>query len=171
MKDSSRRLHPSAPDPGHARATARGEPPWPLLRLDSVLQAADEAKQQGDEDRARCHPDPLEPAMEDLSHEPAKQIGDSADEAGPHEAVDDLVQHESPERELRQAERDGANQPQAVQVLQQQDGGHGTVFDQPLDLCRTGPEVSRTQSESAAANHPARYEPEHMSEPSTRGCG
>jgi hypothetical protein len=58
------------------------------------------------------------------------------------------------------AERDGADQPQAVEVLQQQDGGHGTGFDQPLDLCRTGSEGSRTQSESAAANRPADREPE-----------
>jgi hypothetical protein len=62
-----------------------------ILRLDSVQQAVDEAQQQDDEDRARDHPDPLEPAMEDLSHEPAKQIGDSTDEAGPNEAVGDLV--------------------------------------------------------------------------------
>ncbi len=55
----------------------------PVRRLDSVQQAADEAKQQDDEDRARYHPDPLEPAMEDLSHEPARQIANSTDEAGP----------------------------------------------------------------------------------------
>src|SRR5207245_7283981 len=79
----------------------------PVLRLDSVQQAADEAKQQDDEERARYHPDPLEPAVEDLSREPAEQIADSTDEAGPNEAVDDLVQRESHERELRQAERDG----------------------------------------------------------------
>src|SRR5229473_678530 len=143
----------------------------PILCLDSVQQAVDEAQQQDDEDRARDHPDPLEPAIEDLSHEPTKQIGDSTDEAGPNEAVDDLVQCESQERELRQAECDGADQPQAVQVLQQQDGGHGTGFDQPLDLGRTGPEGSRTQSELAPANRPARREPEHMSEPSTTGGG
>ncbi len=64
---------------------------------------------------------------------------------------------------------DGADQPQTVQVLQQQDGGHGTGFDQALDLGDSGPDGCRTQSESAPTNRPARREPEEMSEPSARG--
>src|SRR5713101_5358348 len=109
--------------------------------------------------------------MEDLSHEPSKQISDSTDEASPNEAVHDLVQRESPEGQLGQAEHDGPDQPQAVQVLQQKDGGHGMGFDQPLDLCRTGPEGREPRGESTPSNRPAHYEPEQMSEPGAGGGG
>src|SRR5438094_504426 len=55
-----RRHHPSSPDPGHARATARRERRSAELRLDSVLPAADGAKHQWMQlaklVRGRAHP-------------------------------------------------------------------------------------------------------------------